>query len=304
MNQAITRRVLTILPRAAARAAQWRPLLLMVLVGWIPTAVLAVPLWRLMAEHLDASVYAAQWAQRLDVVMFADLMARIEPAGSALAGAGLCAALALVVLMPFQHAVLVTVARTDERLGTGELLRAGLREYGPMLRTLIVALIPLGLALALAGLAFKGVGRYAQHAIVESDVDHLTWAVDGLAALLVVFALAGIEAGRARFAYDPRRRSALKAWWRGFKLVLFDPLRGLGVFLGIAVPALIVVAVLALARIETATAGGLGFLVGWLLVQALAAVLAWAHLARLTAYFELTRAAEEAATAALRPRSL
>ena len=304
MNQAVTRRLTAILPRAAARATQWRPLLLMVLAGWIPAALLAIPIWRLMSEYLDASVHAAQWAQHLDMVMFVDFMARLEPAGSALAGAGICAALALLLLMPFQHAVLVTVARSDERLRLGELLHAGLREYFPMLRMLLVALIPLGIALGASALAFKGLGRHAQHAIVESDVDQLSWVIDVLAGLLVIFALAGIEAGRARFAIDPRRRSAFKAWWRGFKLVFFDPLRGLGVFMGIAVPALIVIAALALARVEISTAGGAGFLAGWLLVQALAAVLAWAHLARLAAYFELTRAADEAATAPLRPRSL
>jgi len=303
MNPADPRRLAVVLPRAAARAAQWRPLLLMVLAGWIPTALLAVPLWRLMAENLDASVPAAQWAQHLDVAMFADFLARIKPAGGALAGAGLSAALALLLLMPFQHAVLVTCARTDQRLGLGELLHAGLREYGPMLRMLFVSLIPLGLALGAAALAFKGLGRFARHAIVEADVDHLAWTIDAVAAVLLVFALASIEAGRARFAVDPRRRSALRAWWRGFKLVLLDPLRGLGVFLGIAVPALIVVLVLAVVRAEIATASAAGFAAGWLIVQALAAVMSWAHLARLSAYFELTRAADEAA-GALRPRSV
>jgi len=304
MNHPATKNVLAILPRAAARAAQWRPLLLLVLVGWVPTALLAVPLWRVMAENLDGSVHAAQWAQRVDVVMFADLIARMDLGSSALAGAGIAAAGLLLLLMPFQHAVLVTAARSDERLGLGELLHAGLREYGPMLRMVLVSLIPLGVALGAASLAFKGLGKYAQHAIVESDVDHLAWAIDALAGLLLVFALAGVEAGRARFALDPRKRSAFKAWWRGFKLVFFNPLGALGIFLGISVPALVAAAALALARVEIGTASGPGFFAGWVLVQLLAAILVWAHFARLAGYFELTRAAQEAATAALRPRSL
>ena len=301
MNHPVSRRVLTILPRAAGRAAQWRPLLLLVLTGWIPTALVAVPVWRVLADHLDNSVHAAQWAQHVDVVMIAELAGRFALNGSALAGAGAAAGLAMLLLIPFQNAVLVTAARTDERLRLGDLLRAGLREYGPMLRMLLVALVPLGVALGLCVLAFKGVGKYAEHAVLASDVDHLSWAVDALAGVLLVFALAGVEAGRARFAYDPRKRSAFKAWWRGFKLVLFNPLGSFGVFLGITVPALLVVAVLALVRLEMATAGGMGFLAGWILVQLLAAVLVWAHFARLAAYFELTRAAQEAATARLRP---
>lgn len=304
MNQPITNKVLAILPRAAARGAQWRPVLLLVVLGWIPTVLLAVPLWRALAENLDNSLHAAQWAHKLDLIPLIDLFTRVGLGGSALAGAGIGAAIVFLLLLPLQHAVLVTAARTDERLKLGELLHAGLREYGPMLRMLLVSLIPLGIALVLASLAFKGVGKYAEHAIVEADIDPLSWAADALAALLVIFALAGVEAGRARFALDPRKRSAFKAWWRGFKLVFFNPLRGLGIFLGITVPALIVVAVLAVARVEISTASGLGFFLGWLIVQLLAAVLVWASLARLSGYYELTRAKHEAETAVLRPQSV
>jgi hypothetical protein len=301
MNHAVTSKLRTILPRAAARALQWRPLLLLVLVGWIPTALVAVPVWRVLAENLDNSVHAAQWAQRLDVVMLVDVMARLALNGGSLAGAGIAAVVALLLLMPFQNAILVSAARTDQRLGMGELLHAGLREYGPMLRMLLVSLIPLGVALALVSLAFKGLGKYREHAILEADVELAGWGLDVLAGLLLVYALAGIEAGRARFALDPRKRSAFKAWWRGFTLVFFHPLGCLGIFLGVTVPALVVVAVLAVLRAELSTAGGAGFLAGWLIVQLLAAVLVWAHFARLAAYFELTRAAQEAATAVLRP---
>ena len=304
MKQAATTKVLAILPRAAARATQWRPVLLLVLLGWIPTALLAVPLWRTLAENLDNSVHSAQWAQSMDVIMFADLITRVGLSGSALAGAGIAAVAVLLLLLPFQHAVLVTAARTDERIGLGELLRAGLREYGPMLRMLLVSLIPLGVALGLASLAFKWLGKYAQHAIVESDVDPVAWAVYALAGLLVVYALAGIEAGRARFALDPRKRSAFKAWWRGFKLMFFSPLRGLGIFLGITIPALIAVAALALARVEIATAGVPGFAIAWVIVQVLAAVLVWANFARLAAYYELTRALHDADMAVPPPRSV
>lgn len=303
MSQPVTRRVRAIVPRAVVRAAQWRPLLLMVLIGWIPTALTAVPLWRVMAGNLDGSVHAAQWAQHPDIVMFADLMDRIVLGSGTLAGVAIAAAAMWLLLLPFQHAMLVAAARTDQRLGMGELLHAGLREYGPMLRMLLVSLIPLGLTLAVSWLAFKGLARYAHRAIVEADVDHLSWTIDLLVGLLFIFALAGIEAGRARFAFDPRKRSAFMAWWRGFKLVLFNPLAGLGIFLGISIPALMAIAAFGLLRVEMDTAGTAGFIAGWLVVQLLAATLVWAHLARLAAYFELTRAAQHEATAVLRPGS-
>jgi hypothetical protein len=297
-------RLHALLPRAARRAAQWRPLLLLLVAGWVPTALLAVPLWRVLADNLDNSVHAAQWAQRLDLVMATDTIAQLTRAGSALAGAAIASLLLTLLLIPFQDAVLVTAARTNERLRLGELLHAGLREYGPMLRLLLVSLLPLALALGLSALAFKGVNRYAAHAVLADDVDRLGWLADALAAVLVITALAGVEAGRARFAYDPRKRSAFKAWWRGVKLVFRHPLRSYGVVLGISVPALLAAAVLGLARLELSTAGAGGFIAGWLIVQLLATVLNWAHLARLSGLYEVTRVQQEAATRHLRPTAL
>ena len=301
MNHPASLRIAVILRHAAARATQWRPLLLLVVLGWIPTAIVALPLWRILADQLDASVQAAQWAQRLHLLVLADLGTRLGLNGGSLGGAAIAAVLVFLLLLPFQQALLVSAARTDERLSLGGLLHAGLREYGPMLRLLIVSLLPLGIALGLTAVAFKGVSRFAEHAIVSADVDHASWAADALGALLIIFALAGIEAGRARFAYDPRKRSAVKAWWRGFKLVLRHPLRGLAIFLGISLPALVVLAALALVRVEIPGGSGGAALGGWLIVQVIAAVFAWANFARLAAYFEWTRAAQEMATQSLRP---
>jgi hypothetical protein len=301
MNHPASMKIPAMLRHGAARAAQWRPIVLLVLVGWIPTAILAVPLWRILAEQLDASVHAAQWAQRFDVLVVADLIAKFGASGSALAGSGIAAAVLFLLLLPFQHALLVSAARTDERLGLGSLLHAGLREYGPMLRMLLVSIIPLGVALGLTALAFKGVSKYGERAILVSDVENLSWAADVLAGLLIIFALAGVEAGRARFAYDPRKRSAFKAWWRGVKLVFFHPLRAFGIFLGISVPALLVLAALALLRIELPGGSGAVAFGGWVVVQLIAAVFIWANFARLSAYFEWTRAVQEAAATPTRP---
>jgi hypothetical protein len=293
MNHPASKSVWTSLKRGAGRATQWRPLLLLVLISWVPTALLAVPIWRVLAEQLDNSVHVAQWAQHLDLVMFTDVLGRLEFDGNALIGSAIAAGLVVLILLPFQNAMLVSAARTDERLRLGALLHAGLREYGPMLRMLLVSLIPLAIALGLSALAFKGLRKYSEHAILASDVDHLSWLVRVLAGLLLAFALAGVEAGRARFAYDPRKRSAFKAWWRGFKLVLFYPLRSFGIFLGITLAALCVAAALLLLRVQLPTGSMLGVFAGWGLVQVLAAILIWAHFARISAYYELTRAVQE-----------
>jgi hypothetical protein len=301
MNHPASTNLWTILKRGAGRAVQWRPLLLLVLISWVPTALLAVPIWRVIAEQLDNSVHAAQWAQHMDVVMIADVLNGLGLNGNALIGSAFAAGLAVLILLPFQNALLVSAARTDERLRLGALLHAGLREYGPMLRLLLVSLIPLGIAGVLSALAFKGLHKYSEHAILASDVDHISWLVQVVAGLLLIFALAGVEAGRARFAYDPRKRSAFKAWWRGFKLVLFYPLRSFGIFLGITLVALFVAAALSFLRAELPTASILGVLAGWGIVQVLAAVLIWAHFARISAYYELTRAVQELSATPARP---
>jgi len=154
----------------------------------------------------------------------------------------------------------------------------------------LVALLPLGIALGLAALAMKGVTRYAEHAILESDVNHLRWAARALALLLLAWADAGIDAGRAEFALHPSRRSAFLAWWRGFKLVWRQPLRALGLYLAYSVLGLL--AAFLVAWVQTAVPGGSvgGFLLGLLLTQVLVACMAWMHYARLFGLHALARA--------------
>src|SRR4029077_10566693 len=97
-------------------------------------------------------------------------------------------------------------------------------------------------------------------------------------------------AGRAWLAFDPNPRSAFKAWWRGAKLVFFHPLRSLGLYLTITLLAGLVLALLTLLRVDLPTGTMWGFLVGFMVVQAIAAVTAWMHYARLFALLGLTRA--------------
>jgi hypothetical protein len=280
------------LPRfghALRRALQWRLLLLWVLVTLIPASVVALPFGRIIFGQLDHSVHAGEWAQRFNIVMFADLMASIKTQSAALAGAEVGATVLLLLLIPFLNGLFVVSARAVAPLKMGDLIRGGLQQYGPMLRLSFMAVVPLGIALALGWAAMKGVGRYTEHAILETNVDHLKWAALGLSAVLFALADATVDAGRASLALSPGKRSAIKAWWRGLKLVLTHPLRSLVLFLGVT--ALAAVSVLAVNGVQAAlhAATPSGFVWVFITTQVIVAIMAWMHFARLFAMLELTR---------------
>jgi hypothetical protein len=284
----MSQRFAIVLP-AMASALQWRLLLLWILVVSIPTALLTLPVVGALAAQLNYSAHASDWAQAVDVVMLVDLMEKLADAQGAFGGAGVAAVIALLAGIPFLNAMFAGAARSGKPLHLGPLLHAGLADYGPMLRLLLVALLPLGIAFVLGGLLMKGAHKYAEGAILESDMDRVKWAAQGLAALLFVYAHAGVNAGRAWLAFEPEKRSAWKAWWRGAKLVFFHPLRSLGPYLAITLLAGLALAVLSLLRVELPTGTLWGFLTGFVVAQIIAAVIAWMHYARLYALLGLTR---------------
>jgi hypothetical protein len=281
--------LLALFARSVQRALQWRLLLLWIVITVIPTLLLALPVWRALARQLDNFLHANEWSNQWNVVMMADLLGQLRGANEALAGAGIAAGLALFALIPLANGMFVAAARAPGTPGFGELLHGGLRYYGPMLRTMFLALVPLGIALGLGMLMMKGVGRYGEHAILESDVDRLRWPVLTLAGLLFAWANASVDAGRAYLALAPSRRSAIRAWWRGLKLVLRYPLRSLGLYLGVSVLAAVGLAVAGWLRLEIPSAGQAGFLVGLLLTQLIVAITGWMHFARQFAMLELAR---------------
>jgi hypothetical protein len=278
-----------ILRQAARAALQWRLLLLWIVVVWIPTGLLALPLLGALVAQLDYSVHAAEWAKAVNVVMLADLMEQLSAGAGAVTGSAIAAAIALIVGIPFLNAMFAGASRSDRSLRLGQLLHAGLTDYGPMLRLMLVALVPLGIALGLGALLIKGAHKYAERAILESDARLATWLAYGVAALLVAYAHAGVDAGRAWLAFEPRKRSAVKAWWRGARLVTLHPWQSLGLYLTITLGAGLALAVLSVLRLELAGGGVWRFLAGLLIVQVFAAVTAWMHYARLFALLELTR---------------
>jgi hypothetical protein len=268
------------LRQGMAAALQWHLILWWLGVTALPALLLGIPLVSALDGQLDNALHAADWSRDQTVLLASDLAYQLRETALPLAGAGAVAGLLLLLLVPLLNAMFIAAARAPAPLQLGELLRGAVANYWRMVRLAVFALIPLGIALGLAALLMKAVHRYDEHAILEADVQHLRWLALAAGALLYAWASACVDAARAWLALHPTRRSAFQALWRGAKLVVRHPLRGIGLYLGIAVPALVLVLLAAALRLAMSTAGDGGMLGGLLLTQGLVAITAWMHYAR------------------------
>ena len=158
-----------------------------------------------------------------------------------------------------------------------------------MLRMMFMAVVPLGIALGLAFAAFKGVQRYGEHAILKSAATHARGAAFALSGLLVLYANASVDAGRAFLALHPGKRSVIKAWWRGLTLVLARPRSAFGPYLVITLGAVLALAAASWLRVELPSASVPGLVLGFLTTQLIVAITACMHFARLYALLEVTQ---------------
>lgn len=275
------------LPRAARSALQWRLLLLWALWMLVPTAILTLPLWQLLSANLDYSVHADAIARQLDATVFTDLMAAHGRSSAAFSSFGLIALVATLLISPLLSGMAVTAARSREVLGMGALTAGGLAEYPRMLRMLVWAIVPLGLAAALGGMAMDAADENALSALTAADAELPQTLALVLAAVLLALANASLDAGRAALAVDRRRGSAIKAWWLGCRLMARRPLATLGVYFGITLAGLALAAALALGRVHVPGAGLGGFLAALALTQLTVVVIGWMRSARLFAMMEL-----------------
>src|SRR3546814_5109177 len=104
-------------------------------------------------------------------------------------------------------------------------------------------------------------------------------------AVLLVLAHASVEAGRGVIASGPARRSAVRAWGRGFMLLLRRPVATLLVYLGTTLVGYGLALGFGLLRVQVSGSGWLALLIGLLLTQLQVASIAWGRSARLYATF-------------------
>lgn len=282
MNSANTPlRARTALSHALRGAMQWRLWLLWIAITGVCALIGALPVWNWLGGALDHSLLGrAVGSGSAPALLLEALMASDAPLG-VLSGGIRFATLLMLLVSPLLAGATVAGARSRETLRFGDLLRGGIGEYGPMLRMLIWSVIPLGIAV-LAAVTIMGVNETAhEEAVLASELDmgrRIAWIIGGV---LWVVAHASLEAGRGWLAADGRLRSAVKAWWRGLKLLLRRPLAVLSVYLVTTFAGLLLAVLMVGVRQHIDANTGLGFVLAMLAGFGITAALACSRIARL-----------------------
>ena len=269
---------------------QWRLMLLWVVFMLLPAAIIAMPVWGVLGSQLDLSIGAARLAHEFDGAAFADIFGALSEHKLALNGTFVLATAVTLLLSPFLTGMATTAIIAPRTPGFGELAHGGLVEYGRQFRLMLLSLLPLGIAFALASFGFSKVADRTELAITEDEVETIGRIAMIIALGLFVFAHATVEAGRAQFAADTRLRSAFRAWWRGFKLVLRRPFAMLAIYVAITAVGLAIAGLLGVWRINVPRATGVGFLLAFGVTQLIVIANAWFRTARLHAFTSAVRA--------------
>lgn len=278
----------SILTVSARAALQWRLLLLWAVCVLLPTLLLAMPVYSLLAGQLDYSTHAPALAHALDIVALADLTTVLGRQMPAIGTAGFGALALTLALSPLLSGAVIAVARAPERLRFRQLLAGALAEYPRMARMLCWAVVPLGGA-AFVGLWLHDVAKvHGRTVVLPQDAQNAMLAAGVASALLVLFVNLTLDAGRAALATDRRRTSAVAAWWRGLDLLARRPGAVLAAYALFTVGGLLLAALLALGRLQVPPVGPAQLIAALLLTQLIALVIGWMRVARL---FALVRVA-------------
>ncbi|KRE88412.1 hypothetical protein ASG87_07320 [Frateuria sp. Soil773] len=275
--------------RAPVAALQWRLLLLWLVFLLLPTAVVALPLWRILAGLLDHSVHAAAWAQRFDGLLFGDVIGALGEQGAGLRGSALLGLLLAVLMGPFLAGMAVAAGRAGRTLGLGQLLQSGVIEYGRMFRVMLWSLLPYAIAFGGAALAFGVADKRDGQAVLESQAELYRDVAQWVLVVLFVLAHAVVESARAAFIADAGLRSATRALGRGFVQLLRRPASTLLSYLVIGAVGYAIALAFGLGRLHTTAFGLGGFLLALLLAQLAVLAVGWTRIARLFALAEVSR---------------
>ncbi|WP_148289858.1 hypothetical protein [Ideonella sp. B508-1] len=283
--------------RALRRMAQWRLLLAWWAVLTLPAIVVGLPVWQALSRQLDHSLLAPTLARSLDPALLAEALGQVFMAPSVVP-VPVLGAMGLVwtlLFTPWLTAMAGVAARQPQVLRWHDLLRAGLADYGRMGRALVWGGVLLILAMAVGNGLTHLAERRSEHMVLQSDALFWERLGQGLTWFLALLALASAEAGRAVLVLEPRRRSAVLAWWRGLRMLLADRGRALGLFLGLSLLAALGLALCTGLRwcLDSLPSGGLAL--AWLLGQLGLLLLVWGRCARLCAVVDAGRMAGRAA---------
>ena len=269
--------------RAPLAALQWRLLLLWLVFLLVPTALVAVPVWRALGDLLDHSVHAPAWAEKFDAMMFSDTMVALGQGSAWFHGSLMLASAVALLLGPFLTGMTVAAGRAGRVLSLGQLLQSGVIEYGRMFRVLLWSLLPYAIAIGLGGLAIAAAGKQDDRAVLESAAERYHHTALWVLGVLFVLAHAVVESARAAFIVDPGLRSATRALGRGFVQLIRRPIGTLLSYLVIGAAGYALAVALGIGRVQTPALGLGGFLMALLLAELAVLATGWTRVARLFA---------------------
>lgn len=277
--------------RALGHGAQWRYLLLFLLVMLVPVGLSFAPTKHFLGWLFDHSTREADLVARLDSAAFTDVLKQLGETDAAGVFTGTHAALVVaLILAPALAGAAAALARHHAaHLRLRGLMGGAGEMYPRMLRMALVAVLPLGVAGGVGALAFHLAEKSSESASLESASDRAYRLATLVTILFVWLAGVTVEAGRAHLAAQPDRRSAFLAWWAGVKLVVKRP----GQVLGLCVMTSVVgtggaLAVTAL-RNRIVEGGAATILLGLLLGQLAIVALAWGRSSRMVGLVEIVR---------------
>ena len=281
-----------LISRALWRGAQWRLLLIWWAAHLMPAIIAGLPLMAFFEKHLGHSTRASSVLQRLDGATLLELARLLGENGSAQSiGFGLGGGV-LVLLMsaPFAAGAAVAAAQTDDTLDLRRLSAGAAGLYGRMLRTLLGGLVLLAVAGGICAGAFA-IASHANEKLLSETTATRNWVFASIPSALAIFvAHLLIDTGRAQFAADNSRRSAVLALGRAVRLFAKRPLKivMIGLIGGLAAlaPAALVMGL----RLTLHQSSALLIALAWLLAQAAQASIGWGRNMRLFALADLSRA--------------
>jgi hypothetical protein len=278
------------------RATRWRLLLLCALFTLVPAALAMVPVWVLFSRLLAHAPRAELLARGLEASWLPDLARALgeSPQGQSMPGWILSALVVAIFFAPALSGAMLAEAGSAHPLRFRPLLTGAGRYYGRMFRMTLVGAIPLGAAGLAAALVSKSIGKAVAGMVTEAAAaSRQRWALVAIGALLFVAHLT-VDAGRARMAAQPDRRSALKAWFAGTWLILRRPFLALGVGLAGALAGPVLGLVVMAIRERLPAGPRWAVVAGVLLAQVAAMAVGWGRAVRLAGLTRLSRDDREA----------
>jgi hypothetical protein len=281
--------ILAMIRRAMRRALQWRLLVVSPVVLFAAALATLFPLFRVLGEVFN---YSPRWNEltALDSYTVAGIAKAFATPASTAITTGVQTSLVLGLLAaPFLAGAALVVADSDARPRLRALLSGAGAFYPRLLRMQLAALIPLGVAGLLASVVIRWSSRVGDAATSEGATHASSRIAWTLAIALVLVAQLVVDAGRARLAAEPTRRSAVKALGAGVKLILKRPGPALALGASSTVVALLVAAIVLIVRHQLAQTSFGAIALAFVLGQIAVAAIAWGHAVKLCGLVEIAR---------------